>query len=382
MSHWKLKAVFATSFLLPLTALAENAQAAVTGQATSFNPVLFLLVTLAVVLVFANGLLAYVLKQLAEAWWEKTTKERTNTTILKSVLLVMGFAVFTINTYAQSEPAGIEVPAGSPSMYGMPQADFYFLAGLIGFMLMIMLVLLWQIRLLTGMLRNSPEKAYVPRLVFKKNFLDVFNKSVAVEKEADIVLDHDYDGIRELDNDLPPWWKWGFALTILISFIYIGYYHFGSGPNQAAEFAAAMARGEQEKAEYLAKSANSVDESTVTNITDAGEVAAAGTIFQNACAACHANDGGGGVGPNLTDNFWLHGGSIKEVFKSIKYGWPDKGMKSWKDDYSPKQIAGLASYIATLNGTTPAAPKAPQGEPALDNQNSGNAGQSTAMSAK
>jgi cytochrome c oxidase cbb3-type subunit 3 len=95
---------------------------------------------------------------------------------------------------------------------------------------------------------------------------------------------------------------------------------------------------------------------------DEAGIASGATIFQTACAACHAKDGGGGVGPNLTDEYWLHGGSLSDVFKSIKYGWPDKGMKSWKDDFSPKQIAELTSYIKSIKGTKPAAPKEKQGE--------------------
>jgi cytochrome c oxidase cbb3-type subunit 3 len=91
-------------------------------------------------------------------------------------------------------------------------------------------------------------------------------------------------------------------------------------------------------------------------------IASGGTLYQQMCAACHAKDGGGGVGPNLTDEYWLHGGSVKDIFKTIKYGYPDKGMKSWKDDYSPNQIAQITSYVKSLQGTKPAAPKDKQGE--------------------
>ena len=175
------------------------------------------------------------------------------------------------------------------------------------------------------------------------------------------MLDHDYDGIRELDNNLPAWWKYGFYLTIVVAFVYVWYYHSGAGPTQLDEYAAEVKAGEEAKEAYLAKSAGNIDENTV-KMGDEASISSGKTLYASNCAACHAPDGGGTVGPNLTDSYWLHGGSISDVFKSIKYGWADKGMKSWKDDFSPKQIADLSTFIKSLNGTTPAAPKDKQGE--------------------
>src|SRR5690606_17047420 len=96
---------------------------------------------------------------------------------------------------------------------------------------------------------------------------------------------------------------------------------------------------------YLANSANKIDENTVTYLSENADLLEGKTIFTAVCAACHGADGGGIVGPNLTDDYWVHGGSVKDIFKVIKYGVPEKGMKSWKDDYPPKKIAQLASYI-------------------------------------
>ena len=123
----------------------------------------------------------------------------------------------------------------------------------------------------------------------------------------------------------------------------------------------AMQEAEEQRAVYLAKAKNNVDENTVTQLMDASDLDAGKKIFTTMCAACHAADGGGTVGPNLTDDYWLHGGGIKNVFKTITYGWPDKGMKSWKDDYSALQIQQIASYVLSLHGTKPATPKEPQG---------------------
>ena len=122
-----------------------------------------------------------------------------------------------------------------------------------------------------------------------------------------------------------------------------------------------MKEAEEAKAAYLAKSANNVDENSVTML-DAGAIASSKELFSANCIACHGTAGEGNtVGPNLTDNYWIHGGDIKDVFKSIKYGWVEKGMRSWKDDFSPMQMAQLASFVKSLKGTNPPNAKAPQG---------------------
>ena len=115
-------------------------------------------------------------------------------------------------------------------------------------------------------------------------------------------------------------------------------------------------------ANFRKNSASAIDENNVKLLTDAESLAKGKELFHDNCAPCHNQQGQGLVGPNLTDDYWLHGGSIKDIFKTIKYGWQDKGMKSWKDDFSPKQIQELASFVKSLKGTHPATPKAPQGE--------------------
>jgi cytochrome c oxidase cbb3-type subunit 3 len=122
-----------------------------------------------------------------------------------------------------------------------------------------------------------------------------------------------------------------------------------------------MQKADEEKEAYLAKAGNMVDENSVKMLDEAG-IAAGKTIFTQKCAACHAPDGGGTVGPNLTDDYWLHGGSISSVFKTIKYGVPEKGMLSWKDQLSPKEIAQVTSFIKSIKGAKVASAKEPQGE--------------------
>jgi len=190
----------------------------------------------------------------------------------------------------------------------------------------------------------------------------LFTKAVPVEKEEDVLLDHDYDGIKELDNALPPWWKYGFYITIVIGVFYLLRFHvWKTGPTPEQEYNTEMEMASKQLEDYRKKSGDMVDEKTVT-MADAAGIAEGKTLFQTSCSPCHAPDGGGLVGPNLTDEYWIHGGTINDIFKTIKYGVPDKGMTPWEKTFSPLQIKNLSSYIKTLAGTKPATPKAPQGD--------------------
>lgn len=186
---------------------------------------------------------------------------------------------------------------------------------------------------------------------------------VPLDREQDVLLHHDYDGIRELDNSLPPWWVNLFYITIVFAGVYMYYYHFGgSGPSSGKEYQEQVDEQKQKRAVALAAQANSVDEASVTVLTDAALVGQGELIFKANCAACHGQAGEGLVGPNLTDDNWIHGGGIKNVFKTIKYGVPEKGMIAWSSQLSPSDIQKVGSYILTLRGTNPPNPKAPQGE--------------------
>lgn len=189
-----------------------------------------------------------------------------------------------------------------------------------------------------------------------------FTRAVPVEKEEDILLDHDYDGIKELDNALPPWWKYGFYVTIVVAAFYLLRFHvWKTGPTPLQEYDQEMKTAAAQVEEYRKSAGEMVDEKTVT-MSDAAGIAEGDKIFHSNCFACHGTQGEGGVGPNLTDDYWLHGGTINDVFKTIKYGYPDKGMQSWEKTYSPSQIRNLASYVKTLAGTNPPNAKAPQGD--------------------
>lgn len=185
---------------------------------------------------------------------------------------------------------------------------------------------------------------------------------VPIEKEGDIDLGQEYDGIRELDNRLPPWWLYLFYGTIVFACIYLYLYTFSDkGLRQEQEYALAVEKGEEMKLAYLSTQANAVDENSVT-VVDGTALAEGASIFKANCAACHGMSGEGGVGPNLTDVYWIHGGGIKNVFKTIKYGVPDKGMIAWQAQLSPPAMQKVASYILTLEGTNPPNAKEQQGE--------------------
>ena len=186
----------------------------------------------------------------------------------------------------------------------------------------------------------------------------------SIEEEETIDLGHDYDGIRELDNHLPPWWKWLFYITIIFGVAYLGYYQFGSGPSQSEEYEMEMAVAAKEEAARQALTADEggFDESSLVASTDASVLEAGLKIYTRQCAVCHKADGGGSIGPNLTDNYWLHGSSINDIFIVVKNGVPDKGMIAWASMLSPKDMADVSSYILSLYGTNPEGAKEPQGD--------------------
>ncbi|CAM4104793.1 cbb3-type cytochrome c oxidase N-terminal domain-containing protein [Zobellia nedashkovskayae] len=187
--------------------------------------------------------------------------------------------------------------------------------------------------------------------------------SKPMEKEGEIILDHDYDGIRELDNNLPPWWVYLFYASIVFAVVYLVRFEIYNDYNQDQEYEQEVAAAQLEIEEYKKTAKGLVDANTVELLTDAGDLKAGQTIFESNCVACHMADGGGGIGPNLTDQNWILGGGIKNVFHTISEGGRDgKGMIAWKQSLKPAEIAQVASYVLSFQGTTPANPKAPDGD--------------------
>ena len=188
-----------------------------------------------------------------------------------------------------------------------------------------------------------------------------------IEDEAEIILDHNYDGIKELDNNLPPWWIYGFYASIVFAAVYLLRYHVFSGPTQIDELETELADARIAIETYKKTTKNLVDINTVTQLTEAADLSAGKTIFETNCVACHMADGGGGIGPNLTDPNWILGGDIKSVFKTVSEGGRSgKGMIAWKQQLKPLETAQVSSYVLTFEGTTPANPKAPEGDVWVD----------------
>lgn len=209
----------------------------------------------------------------------------------------------------------------------------------------------------------------------------------------DELLDHDYDGIQELDNDLPRWWLWGFYFSIVFAFFYLMYFHvLGIGYSSIDQYKSEMNPNyvratslsdsyfglvpryrsplAQRHSDINKPSAGPVmvrltrDTDTTTYVAnmEAGAIATGHDIFMTNCASCHGNEGQGGVGPNLTDNYWIHGAEFTNIVKTVRYGYPTKGMIAWLGQLSPEQIIEVSSFVTTLHGTNPPNPKAPEGE--------------------
>ena len=189
-----------------------------------------------------------------------------------------------------------------------------------------------------------------------------WTKVVPQEKEHEIMFDHQYDGIRELDNSLPPWWVAMFYVTIIFAGAYMVYYHFTDmGVSSQEAYNIEIKEANAEVKAYLATQANKVDENTAIALMDEASLSAAKALYGVHCVACHGTMGEGGVGPNFTDNYWIHGGDIKSIFKTIKYGVPEKGMISWQAQLNPSDMQKLGSYILSMKGTNPPNGKEPQG---------------------
>ena len=189
-------------------------------------------------------------------------------------------------------------------------------------------------------------------------------------EEKSILIEHDYDGIQELDNPTPGWFMYLFYTTIIFAVGYLVTYHvFDIAPLQDEEYTIEMKIAAKEKEVFLAKAANQVDEKTVKLSTDPAMLAAGAVVFKQSCAPCHGEHAQGMVGPNLTDDYWLHGGKIGEVFKTIKYGVTAKGMPTWEKQLTPKQIADVANYIKSVRGSNPANAKEPQGDKETEDGN-------------
>jgi cytochrome c oxidase cbb3-type subunit 3 len=277
-------------------------------------------------------------------------------------VLLIFFAVFGAMEYF--------VDSGDrPAFIKFPMITVFLLVFL--FLLIAIEITVSAIDNITYQLLTEEQKAKlkeVENISFKesewyKNLIHALTKSQPIENEEQLLLAHDYDGIKELDNTLPPWWVYLFYGCICFGIVYLVRFEILGGDNQEMELKNEMAQAKIEVAEYLKTAPDLMDEKSVTLLTDPAELKIGKAIFTTNCVACHRADAGGQIGPNLTDKNWILGGGIKNVFHTITNGGRDgKGMISWKGTLKPKEIQKVSSYVLSLQGSNPKDPKAPDGE--------------------
>jgi cytochrome c oxidase cbb3-type subunit 3 len=339
-------------------ATAAPAAAANTDFTISVNDVLIgcALLLLLIAVILGNTLRAAI-KYYHEKNIAESRRNSSGSQTIKSLLFLVGCML------AASYPALAQDAAGSAGPSSIPESVVvrWILYMVIAIELIVIVFFARWIRLMTGI--DVQRKASAPERKFNfTKFWERINRFKPIEEEADLDTGHSYDGIRELNNVTPPWFIAAFVLTIVVGMGYLWRYHVAkSAPLQIEEYNNEVAEAKIRQAEFLKTQANNVDENTV-KMLGANDIAAGQALYTANCVACHGAHGQGGVGPNLTDDYWLHKGGVKHVFYSIKYGWTDKGMKSWKEDFSPNQIAQIASYVVSLKGTKPENPKEPQGD--------------------
>lgn len=310
----------------------------------------YVLVTVAVLLLVTILVVVNVLKGLSVTVLAATKK---------NVPALVGFFLLFSQLVMAAEPVAKSVELPSIMLYTL-------LALVIVIELLILTYLLKNVRVFLNILyppsklETTQEPSFSLDAIWQK-----LSGLKPMEKEADLRMqDHVYDGnIVELDNRMPPWLFFMFNATIIFGVAYIYLYHFSAwGPNPKQEYEVAMAEAAVLKAAYLDKQANTIDENNVALLTDVASLQAGANIYKVNCVACHGDKGQGGVGPNFADDYWIHGGSMSALYKTITYGVEAKGMKSWKNDIMPSDIQKVASYIKSMHGTNPPGAKAPQGE--------------------
>ncbi len=275
-----------------------------------------------------------------------------------SALMVAILMLLGTNTYAQTS-------TGSAMSQ---ETMLYITLGLVFLVsILVLVVAIYVLQILRTFIQKelSPEAQaqYENQPGWMSQLWLKWNALKPLEQEEDILLDHNYDGIKELDNHLPPWWKGLFYLTIVYGVIYIMIFHvFKTAPLQEEKYANEIAAADALKASKAADLVVDFDENTVTATTDAVELASGQQFFEAQCAVCHKKDGGGLAGPNLTDQYWKHGGSMSDIYKVIKNGVPNTAMISWESQLNPLRMRNLASYVLTLQGTNPPGALPPDGE--------------------
>jgi cytochrome c oxidase cbb3-type subunit 3 len=356
------------AFITAQSAIAQTAQSGMPSK--SNNYIEYLILGVAVLLIFVIWLLSSVLILLSKKVVELSKQNKVVTILL--TIIAAGFSQPAIAQNNATIATDSTTQAIVSTVYygGLSSVSFWTLSTVMALELFVIFIMLIFIHNMWRIIYPRPIQV-VQKAAFKNSWVastwanldkKFFTKAAPIEKEADIMLDHDYDGIKELDNALPPWWKYGFYITIFVAIFYILKFEvWHTGMNPTEEYNTEMAEAKLETDQYLASMKENVDENSVVML-DAVGIQTGKTLFTKTCVACHTENGGGGVGPNLTDNYTIHGAKIQDIFKTIKYGYPDKGMQSWQSNFSPVEMQQLSSYIKSLSNTNVPNGKAPQGD--------------------
>ena len=345
------------SFALSIAPVAE------TPATGAYDTIRYVLFGFAVLLLFVIIALGYAIQASLQIKKKQFLKNNQAPKVLGILFLCLGLIgvqpVFAADTVVKE--VAEEAPGFWANLFNTAPNDMLISILVILVELMVIFVLVRvQIKLLKEKTIEVPKPAGAG--FSWGRLLEKLGANKTTDDVTGLDLNHEYDGIRELDNNIPKWWKLSFAGTVVIGIIYIfRMFVTGSLPDQISELEEDQRVAAIKIAEYLKNSANNVDENSVVML-DAGGIAQGKELFSKNCVACHGSGGEGTIGPNLTDEYWLHKGGIKDVFYSIKYGWPEKGMKSWQSDFSPAQIAQLASYVKSLAGSNPPNAKEKEGE--------------------
>jgi cytochrome c oxidase cbb3-type subunit 3 len=338
------------------------APVAATNNSVWFNGSFILMLCTILILMCVLFIVGKIVKTLIEEDMLETARKNKSS---KGLMMMLALTMLTLTSRAQDAAAAAPVVNNGPSMvFGMESIVFWSMLTVLVFefiAIMVICYVLYVFLLRKGLVKPLFEKVNLPKWL---QWNAMMGNDIPLEKDEELLTDHDYDGIQELDNGMPPFLKYLFIITIIFAAYYLVDYHvLKTSPLQMEEYQTEIEKGEEAKLEYLKIAGASVDENTVTLSEDGGVLANGAKIYATNCVACHGDKGQGGVGPNLTDNYWLHGGTINNVFKTIKSGVPEKGMRAWESEIKPADIQAVSSYILkNLTGTNVAGGKAPQGE--------------------
>lgn len=343
------------------------------------EPVAITLVSIIILLLLTIGVMSKVLYAAIQTFRSKIIKGhpiyniRKGSAMLLLVILVAVPVVIFANNMSGADASGM--------IAGISATSFYVLMSIVLLQIIIIFLLLMMFKNFSQLRRPvSLEVLEQEEARKKRTWFERINKTRSFDEETEqaIALNHDYDGIVELDNPSPPWWNWFFILSVVYAVVYLWVLHVSkSVPMQIERLEIAYEKAEVAKQAYIEKMGAALDENSVVYLDSEADLSAGKQIFADVCAACHGPQGQGGVGANLIDDYWLHGGSIKDIFSLIKYGALEKGMPSWQDQYSPLQIAQVTSYIVSIRGSDVESGKEPEGTLYVPEEDGGNESENT-----